>query len=1021
MDEDDNYIDPTAIWSRYGVESDRSHRVQLRPYFEDQSTFIEDPDVEDDFEEPFPSSDEDETEELPIHTESVVELTRLCYSLNDQLKQLCFTLQEILPSYSSHLTKLAAERAMISAENGSKRIDVWSTSNDEPHDVDACDEYFQMPTMYFSFPDESCGYPNFPHQGNTFASTLMDQMRGWQVTQQRTLIECIRSEALDEECNRAELNAQFPRLLEISDQAFDKELSKIRERVARAVELPLVDLVGPRTRQFDWMKIVNSEQFQVIHERLIQSYRPEAAELMWRNALHPSINRSRWTFKEDLLLRKLVTEMGLYSWDEVAKVEYMILNELHDVPRPQKMETRSAYSCACRFHTCHNASIRENVFTPSEDQQLVSAVRQWQSPRNGLINWERVKDSFDTAYTSVDIKSRFFELNSPQFDSSPCDEKTLASLMAFFTLFPLSYENWAEVTRLRHPKKMRTEFSMFLGEYRKRRVGSQKKPWRKSYDVELLNHVIKSGEALKGCLLRANCPRQVMAERLELLKKVIIDEGGTLDDERLQGSYYNTREVADRDGRLSKAFSMMTECLRQAWGDWGQAEKQSELQTDPYEPSVKYKIYKHCLELLGVPNKPRLGSTCVVFNRSNHCPLEDRSISQLPKTFINDRILEGVGSQLWTRAVSILALYNDLSTRRRKFEFDRVTARHRTCFMKRSHAEDFSQLVSIATCLLRVDGVACPSALGDLVRRVTAENFWEYAGTDVTPWNVHTDRGIAFAPVKVKTNVVLLSRLKKEMLGKMSDFVFSKLFGARILDTDIFDKIEYPFFPPCMATMTGYEIMMMSFQLKKLSRQMTSLVSFKRKYADLLPFAEKMGACRPRNAKCLEMRPRNRNARQEKENVASEEDTTETLSPVPRIIRSDDPVFVRKPVATYSRKRKAPEADSEAVVAKLASISDERPSADRNVSGLGDASFRVPDVGTLSPDDAGRWLEGVVTALFAAPCKPRGLRTARKHVDHRRVQVWADKDHKKSNLGTRWKANPFQGASHAKGIVLEKV
>jgi len=53
--------------------------------------------------------------------------------------------------------------------------------------------------------------------------------------------------------------------------------------------------------------------------------------------------------------------------------------------------------------------------------------------------------------------------------------------------------------------------------------------------------------------------------------------------------------------------------------------------------------------------------------------------------------------------------------------------------------------------------------------------------------------------------------------------------------------------------------------------------------------------------------------------------------------------------------------------------------------------------------------------------KPRGLKTARKHVNHRRVQRWADNDYKKAHLGTRWKANPFGGASHAKGIVLEKV
>merc|ERR1712099_203032 len=53
--------------------------------------------------------------------------------------------------------------------------------------------------------------------------------------------------------------------------------------------------------------------------------------------------------------------------------------------------------------------------------------------------------------------------------------------------------------------------------------------------------------------------------------------------------------------------------------------------------------------------------------------------------------------------------------------------------------------------------------------------------------------------------------------------------------------------------------------------------------------------------------------------------------------------------------------------------------------------------------------------------KPHGIRTARKHVKNRRKQVWADKDYKKAHLGTRWKANPFGGSSHAKGIVLEKV
>tara|TARA_R110002050_G_scaffold87945_5_gene186117 strand:+ start:1368 stop:1541 length:174 start_codon:yes stop_codon:yes gene_type:complete len=53
--------------------------------------------------------------------------------------------------------------------------------------------------------------------------------------------------------------------------------------------------------------------------------------------------------------------------------------------------------------------------------------------------------------------------------------------------------------------------------------------------------------------------------------------------------------------------------------------------------------------------------------------------------------------------------------------------------------------------------------------------------------------------------------------------------------------------------------------------------------------------------------------------------------------------------------------------------------------------------------------------------KPRGIRAARKLRTSRRENRWADKGYKKSHLGTWLKANPFAGASHAKGIVLEKV
>lgn len=63
----------------------------------------------------------------------------------------------------------------------------------------------------------------------------------------------------------------------------------------------------------------------------------------------------------------------------------------------------------------------------------------------------------------------------------------------------------------------------------------------------------------------------------------------------------------------------------------------------------------------------------------------------------------------------------------------------------------------------------------------------------------------------------------------------------------------------------------------------------------------------------------------------------------------------------------------------------------------------------------------LIPLFFLLLGKCRGLRTARKLRNHRREQKWHDKQYKKAHLGTALKANPFGGASHAKGIVLEKV
>jgi small subunit ribosomal protein S23e len=52
---------------------------------------------------------------------------------------------------------------------------------------------------------------------------------------------------------------------------------------------------------------------------------------------------------------------------------------------------------------------------------------------------------------------------------------------------------------------------------------------------------------------------------------------------------------------------------------------------------------------------------------------------------------------------------------------------------------------------------------------------------------------------------------------------------------------------------------------------------------------------------------------------------------------------------------------------------------------------------------------------------PRGINAARHLRTHRRKQKWADKKYNKAHSGSVYKYNPLAGASHAKGIVVEKI
>jgi len=53
--------------------------------------------------------------------------------------------------------------------------------------------------------------------------------------------------------------------------------------------------------------------------------------------------------------------------------------------------------------------------------------------------------------------------------------------------------------------------------------------------------------------------------------------------------------------------------------------------------------------------------------------------------------------------------------------------------------------------------------------------------------------------------------------------------------------------------------------------------------------------------------------------------------------------------------------------------------------------------------------------------KPRGIQSARKLRNHRKKQKWNDKRYARKNSLNAVKADPMHGASHSKGIVVERI
>ena len=138
-------------------------------------------------------------------------------------------------------------------------------------------------------------------------------------------------------------------------------------------------------------------------------FTPKQCELMWKNLLHPSINRGRWTAFEDGMLKKLASNTKGRLWDSIAEELSKARGpgtkeELVCETKKRTGESRTrglpflnhSYLCPClpglqcfvRYKQKFDKALNNRKWTKSEDEKLLNLVETCRL--RGHVPWRKV-------------------------------------------------------------------------------------------------------------------------------------------------------------------------------------------------------------------------------------------------------------------------------------------------------------------------------------------------------------------------------------------------------------------------------------------------------------------------------------------------------------------------------------------------------------------------------------------------------------------------------------------------------
>lgn len=191
----------------------------------------------------------------------------------------------------------------------------------------------------------------------------------------------------------------------------DEQVADIEEKLQTIVEE--IESIGTKSdeellqldRSLDWMRIAAS---------LPDITRtPDQCERMWRNFVHSSINKRKWTEEEDNELRKIAEKYECRDWEQIA--------------RELTLSKRTAIQCLQRYQSALNPSMLKSMWTKEDDEELLRVV---ESCRNGTyIPWNQVSYHID-GRRRLQIVNRWTRSIAPFLKKVPWSPEEDAILLA---------------------------------------------------------------------------------------------------------------------------------------------------------------------------------------------------------------------------------------------------------------------------------------------------------------------------------------------------------------------------------------------------------------------------------------------------------------------------------------------------------------------------------------------------------------------------------------------------------------